>query len=282
VDANGCACAQKICNDEDPLTEDGCNARTAACTHSADSDQDGVPDSQDDCPDAYNPPQPYTDTDGTGDQCEIPPVDADTTLDGGTYYVYDYAVSGAVVITASDVTLDCAGATLIGDGTGYGIYIPASVQNVTVQNCHVRHYRYGIYVDGSDGHQLLDNTLQQNSYGIVLGEAANNTLSGNTANANTYAGIYLEGASGNQVLDNTMHGNENLGMFIHTSSDNDVSGNSVCNNTNADLTVYDSSNTGDDNACDEPGDWNDAGTTGCSRVCMLNEVYLPLVLRNYP
>jgi parallel beta-helix repeat protein len=281
VDANGCACSQKICDDGDPATQDGCNAATAACEYIADTDQDGEPDAGDNCPNDYNPQQHDTDGDGTGDQCEIGPITADTTLDGGTYRIFDYELGGAVVISASNVTLDCNGATISGDGTGYGIYVPGNVYSVTIQNCQISAYRYGIYVDGSGGNQLLDNTLQQNSFGIVLGSASGNTVSGNAASSNDQGGVYLEGSTGNQVSDNTIDSNGSLGLFIHTSSDNDITNNSVCGNTNGDFSVYESTNAGDGNTCNQPGDWSDAGVTGCSHACGMQDVFLPVVLRNY-
>jgi parallel beta-helix repeat protein len=282
IDAAGCACSQKICADEDPATADRCNPTTAACENVADTDGDQVADDEDNCPLDYNPEQIDTDTDGTGDQCEIGPITADTTLDGGTYHVYDYDVRGAVVISASNVTLDCNGATISGDGSGYGIYVPASFDHVTIQNCYVSDYRYGIYVDGSANNQLSDNTLEQNDYGIVLGFASDNVVSENAAESNVQGGVYLEGSQGNQVISNTLQTNGSLGIFIHTSPDNDVSGNSVCNNAVSDFVVYDSdTSSGDDNTCDEPENWNDAGTTGCSRGCPIAYIYLPLVIKAY-
>jgi parallel beta-helix repeat protein len=284
VDADGCTCEQKVCADEDPLTADSCNPSTGECEFTPDADQDEVPDAEDNCPNEYNPEQYDTDNDSIGDQCEIPPITANTTLDGGTYYVRDLGLEGAVVISASNVTLDCNGATLIGidEGAGYGIYVPDSVDNVTIQNCTVQGYRYGLYVDSSSGNQLLDNTVGTNAFGIILGSASGNTISGNTASSNTQAGIYLEGCSGGQVYNNTVNSNSNVGLFIHTSSSNDVSNNTVCGNTSSDFTVYDSTNTGDDNTCDNPDGWNDEGTTGCTNDCGYHVIYLPLILRGYP
>jgi parallel beta-helix repeat protein len=283
VDSAGCTCEQKICTDEDPLTADSCNPATAACEFRLDPDQDGVGSTEDNCPNDYNPEQYDTDGDSIGDQCEIGPVDADTTLDGGTYYIRDLDLEGAVAITASNVTLDCNGATLISidDGEGYGIFVPDAFDNVTVQNCTVQGYRYGIYLDGPADNQILSNTLELNTFGIILGDSSGNTISGNNASDNTQAGIYLEGSSNNQVHDNTVDSNDNVGLFIHTSSGNDVSFNQVCDNVNADFTVYDSTNTGDENACTIPGDWNDEGTTGCSYTCALPRIYLPLVVKNW-
>jgi parallel beta-helix repeat protein len=279
VDTYGCSCSQKICDDQDAATIDGCSeVMTPTCVYTPDTDQDGISDSTDNCPLAYNPGQTDSDSDGTGDQCEIGEIDSDTTLPGGTYEIDDPDLGGAIVITASNVTLDCAGAVIKGAGSGYGIYVPPVVSNVTIQNCTVRNYQYGIYLDTSSNNTLTGNTLEANGYGLLLGSSYTNTITGNVANSNTYVGLYLEGSAGNQVTGNTVNSNDGLGLFIHTSSNNDVSQNRICFNPNADFYVHDSTNTGDENSCNDPGGWNDAGTTGCTSACT-SAVYLPVILR---
>jgi parallel beta-helix repeat protein len=283
VDAEGCACGQKICPMGVPYstTVGICNPATAACEYLADADQDAVPDTEDNCPNAYNPEQYDCDGNHVGDQCEFAHVDADTTLVAGcTYHIADDALDGAVTITASNVTFDCNGATLVGTGAGYGIYLPDNVANVTVRNCTVQGYRYGIYVDGASDNQIISNTLGANNYGILLGFAANNTISNNRAESNSYAGLYLEGATGNAIFNNTLNNNGGLGIFLHTSSDNDLAGNEVCHNSRADFYLYDSTNTGTGNTCDNPGDWNDEGAAGCTSTCGYSMIYLPIVTKS--
>jgi parallel beta-helix repeat protein len=281
VDAFGCACSQKICADEDPETSAHCDPDTAACEFLADGDGDDVPDSEDNCRTEYNPTQYDTDNDGTGDQCEILPINADTTLDGGTYYIHDFDLKGAVVITASGVTLDCHGATINGTGSGYGIYIPAGITGVRIENCTIRGYRYGIYVDTSANNLLVRNTLESNAFGIVLGASSGSTVAENVTNSNTNVGVYLEGCTGIEVLSNTVSANDSAGIFIHTSSGNTVSGNTVCKNSETDFYVYASDGSGDENVCTIPDGWNDAGTIGCSYACIY-PIYLPIILRSFP
>jgi parallel beta-helix repeat protein len=281
VDASGCACSQKICLDGEPypLAIGICNPTTAVCEVLADADEDGIPDDQDNCPNAYNPEQYDCDGNGAGDQCEFALIDADTTLEPCTYYIPDTDLDGAVTITASNVTLDCQGATIVGTGEGYGIYIPDHVDHVTVQNCRLRNFRYGIYVDNSSDNQLISNTLQTNVYGLLLGYSSDNAVKSNRASANAHAGLYLEGSTGNQIVSNTVTSNDDLGIFLHTSSGNDVSQNTVCGNSEGDFYLYSSSNSGDGNTCDQPGDWNDEGTTGCSYTCGYSRIYLPVVFK---
>ncbi len=281
VDGAGCTCAQKICPEGGETTINQCNPDTAACEYLADADQDDVPDDEDNCPNTYNPEQYDCNGNGTGDQCEIRLIDTDTTLEAATYCIDDSDLKGAVTITASNLLLDCNGATILGTGVGYGIYVPDHVDHVTVKGCTVRNYRYGIYLDTTSDNQLISNTLDTNAYGLLLGFSSNNAISHNLAVSNTFAGLYLEGSTGNDITDNSLNANHDVGLLLHTSPDNDLSQNTICNNANADLDVHESASSGSGNACDEPGDWNDQGATGCSRGCGGSSyiIYLPVVLR---
>jgi parallel beta-helix repeat protein len=282
VDEDGCACSQKICPEGDEDTISYCNPTTAECEYLPDDDEDDVPNDADNCPTTYNPEQYDCNGNGTGDQCEIGPVASDTTLENGTYCIDDSGLDGAVVITASNVSLDCNGATILGTGGGYGIYVPDSLQGVTVRNCTVRNYRYGIYLDNSNSHNLISNTLSMNGYGILLGSSSGNLIRNNVTISNTFAGLYLEDSDVNDIFYNTVNGNSRAGILLHTSQKNNIYGNIVCDNTNADFEIYELDNSGDANTCDNPGDWNDHETTGCSFACKGSgyTIYLPLVLKN--
>ncbi len=267
VNADGCSCSQLICDDQDPLTIDRCDNAKGSCYHLPDADQDEVPDSEDNCPYHYNPEQLDSDGDGTGDQCELGDIDEDTTLEPETYHIADLEQDGAIKIIDSDVVLDCNGATFYGDGSGYGIYIPDDVTNVTIKNCRLRNYSYGIYVDGSSSNNLLSNTLEENGYGLVLGSSSGNVITNNTASLNMNTGIYLEDSSNNKLSSNNLTSNSNLGVFMHSSSNNELNDNYACHNADSDFYLHDSVGTGYDNTCDNPADWNDTGTTGCSFAC---------------
>ena len=60
------------CDDNDPCTADSCDS-SLGCVHapiSIDSDQDGVPDCTDNCPNVANPDQADSDGDGIGNACD--------------------------------------------------------------------------------------------------------------------------------------------------------------------------------------------------------------------
>ena len=71
-----------------------------------------------------------------------------------------------IIINSSDVVLDCDGATLNGNGSGYGIYLE-NKSNVTIRNCNVINYEYGIYLDSSSNNSIINNTANLNNYGIL-------------------------------------------------------------------------------------------------------------------
>jgi hypothetical protein len=54
----------------DPCTPELCDEVLDACFVVQDSDSDGIPDEEDNCPDDYNPDQEDTDSDEIGDLCD--------------------------------------------------------------------------------------------------------------------------------------------------------------------------------------------------------------------
>jgi parallel beta-helix repeat protein len=279
VDVSGCSCSQQICDDGDASTVDGCDSQIAWCTFRADADQDGIADAEDNCPTTYNPDQADSNTDGVGDACAIGPINGNTILEPGRYVIAAPDSGAALVVSSSGVTLNCDGATITGDGSGYGIYVAAPVENVVIANCTVENYHYGIYVDGAAGVQLYNNALEDNDFGLVFANAVDSILIDNIARGNRQAGLYLEGSTECQITGNTLSANLNRGVYLHTSVDNDLSNNTICNNTVADLETYDSVGTGGGNTCDVATGWSDEGATGCASACVGHRNFLPLILR---
>jgi hypothetical protein len=70
----------------------------------------------------------------------------------------DYGDYGAIIIKASNVTLDCHGATLIGEGRGVGI-VNFRSNNVIIKNCGIRGYDVGIRVQDARNVTLQDNDV---------------------------------------------------------------------------------------------------------------------------
>src|SRR6185295_16559882 len=112
VDAHGCACAQKSCDDgiactadrcddataeclhvqddgvcqnDDPCSQDFCNPTTGCVHRVADGDHDGVCFGMDNCPFTPNPGQEDADGDGVGDGCDNCPAVANPGQEDSDY-----------------------------------------------------------------------------------------------------------------------------------------------------------------------------------------------------
>ncbi|MFH0875880.1 MAG: thrombospondin type 3 repeat-containing protein [archaeon] len=72
--------AAEICGDS---IDQDCNGADLACAP-IDTDEDGVPDSTDNCPSAINPSQADADNDGLGDACDTPVAGPSTFADIGS------------------------------------------------------------------------------------------------------------------------------------------------------------------------------------------------------
>jgi parallel beta-helix repeat protein len=114
-----------------------------------------------------------------------------------------------LVIGHNGITLNCNGHTITGTATNThaGIYLSGKT-GVTVKNCKVTAFRYGI--------ELLS--------------SSRNTLSGNTANGNHYDGFYLSNSFHNILTKNTADSNYN-GFYFVFSSDNTFTANTASGNT---------------------------------------------------
>lgn len=95
-------------------------------------------------------------------------INSDTTLCSGTYYLNDSGADGILIINSSNVSLDCGGAILIGNTTGYGVYWwNPTHENVTIQNCDIRNYTIGIKGrtgDAAEVDSVRDVLIQDSSF----------------------------------------------------------------------------------------------------------------------
>ncbi len=79
---------------------------------------------------------------------------------------------GGVDIVADDVTLDCAGNSVIGPGIDgkHGIKL-GDVSGVTVKNCTVTGFVAGFDIYSSNGNRFIGNTSSGNDAGFTLRSA---------------------------------------------------------------------------------------------------------------
>ena len=128
---------QEQCDDGNSADDDGCNVDCTACL--------------------------------SMQNINLESVSSDTQICTQDYNADDYGDLGAIIIKAPNVVLDCDFARLTGTGDGIGIYIKRS-DNVTVKNCIIDNYEFGIYAEDSDNIQVLGmgNKMYNTSEQLVL------------------------------------------------------------------------------------------------------------------
>jgi len=139
-------------------------------------------------------------------------------------------VSEAIQIDSDNITLDGAGHTVTGSGTGTGIYL-SSRTGVTIKNVKVQSFHYGIMLAYSTNNTLISNVSYYNSnHGFVVYRSSYNNLSGNGAFTNDYSGISINLSSNNTVTDNRVLYNTNRGINTYRSRYNSLTYNTISNN----------------------------------------------------
>jgi len=236
-------------------------------------------------------------TDLPNNTCEDTYINTDTTLSPGTYNLTDCNKNGAVIINASNITLNCNGAVLVGNSSdktdSAGITVKGFVY-VTIKNCAIHGYGHGIRFDQlSDRPTVVYNTLSSNDWGVSLNwtsyaNLSNNTVAGNTlggvllrlsANYNDvyYSNLSFNGGYGildnfsnfrNDFIGNTVYNNSGVGLALGGPQDT-LRNNTVCFNSALDVNASTSTQanyTAENNTCDTTN-INDTGTVGCTYSC---------------
>jgi len=140
----------------------------------ADSDGDGVPDGDDNCPDDANPGQEDEDGDGLGDVCDACPVDPDNDIDGdgvcgdvdncptvanpGQEDINMDGFGDACVSPSANIgnNVTIGGGVIIGDGARIRNFAVLGDNSVIGDNATV-----GVFVQIGEGSMIGDNTRVQ-------------------------------------------------------------------------------------------------------------------------
>lgn len=138
-----------------------------------------------------------------------PDVESSNLLDGKPMYILS-GVSGYVLDSGSYAGSVCL----------------LSCQNITVRDLVFHDERFGIYLYGTEGAVLENNTLSGNYYGACLTDSGNNTVHGNKFSGNS-RGIYLEASSGNILANNTLSENSGYGVYLYEARNNTINGNNA-------------------------------------------------------
>ncbi|MFH1724687.1 MAG: right-handed parallel beta-helix repeat-containing protein, partial [Elusimicrobiota bacterium] len=116
------------------------------------------------------------------------------TLMGDTVLTADLDCAGnALMIGAADVTLDCQGHSIMGDGSGHGIMVDRYMNGVTIRNCGISGFGTGInlyYVQRE--HLIEDNVISSVDTGIRFGDSVwHSTVTRNTITEVSGSGITM-------------------------------------------------------------------------------------------
>jgi parallel beta-helix repeat protein len=154
-------------------------------------------------------------------------IDQDTVLESDIIDSVEIAVSG--------ITLDCNGYSIIGAGSGYGIYLHDKT-NVTVKNCNISNFSTGIYLSGLSFYNTIsDNKVFMNDQGLFIladqfsPQFPNNNISNNEIYSNA-RGVELFNSSSNQLTGNHIFDNTGTGLLLNTSPANYLRNNIISNN----------------------------------------------------
>lgn len=126
------------------------------------------------------------------------------------------ATGTGITVAANDVTLDCNGFSLDNSAAGAATRTAAirahNLSGVTVRNCKIRGFQFGIYLTGTTGlHLIEDNHLDSNTFagiwvtgdGSILRRNVVLDTGGSTATTRAF-GIYSSQSA--DLIDNTVAG----------------------------------------------------------------------------
>lgn len=199
----------------------------------------------------------------------------DMIITSNTTLTSDLICSGdGILINADDVTLDCAGYTIRGPGTGSGTGIYSMKSRGTIKNGVIEDFKYEIYLNSGNDWTITDNIIGTSSsgkyarYGMYLKSGSGHTITDNTIDLSdsTYAycrAIYLRYISDSTVEDNNIDGSTYIGITIAKSSStgNTVQHNNIKNCPQSTASDSGANNTWDSNYYDDAIDWDCDGMT---------------------
>jgi parallel beta-helix repeat protein len=153
------------------------------------------------------------------------------TVDNVTY-TFTANINDSIVVERNNITIDGAGYTLQGTGSGYGIELSYR-SNVTIKNMEIKNFEVGILLSFTSDNTISGNKITAfDSCGIYMDlYAPHNTISGNTITAPSKVerhGIFLGQTSGNNIISgNYIDGFYEYGIRGGASSNNIISGNTI-------------------------------------------------------
>ncbi|MFX0171213.1 MAG: NosD domain-containing protein [Candidatus Hodarchaeota archaeon] len=123
----------------------------------------------------------------------------------------------------------------ITDSTTHGISITGTTKHFRVENCwiesSVEYGSCGIYVNNVSAGTttIINNTCNNNIYGIFLWDSGSSTVTNNTCNNNDGCGIAVSSSGSSTVTNNTCNSNTGSGIFLDRSGFSIVANNTFFN-----------------------------------------------------
>ena len=127
-------------------------------------------------------------------------------------------------INNDSIVLDCNGTTISGNGGSTGISVPSPFYNITIKNCTILNFAYGISLSSTGVGQLVfNNTIANNTIGISIesGSSTSGNITENTIISNGQ-GIVMNQIMNiwrNNIYNNTLQIN-NLAAAVNLSYNN--------------------------------------------------------------
>ncbi len=170
-------------------------------------------------------------------------INTTTTLCRGDYHLSDNDNSGALEITNNNIKLDCNNSYIHGNDTGRGIYINTK-NNITLTNCNISNYEYGIYITiSSGGTNIRDSFMFSNENGLILNNVqdisvVNNTFISNSGGLLYHGAISIVNSNSNNsiIINNTIEDNSR-GIYIASGNYNNITGNKIRRNNNNNIVL---------------------------------------------
>ena len=108
-------------------------------------------------------------------------------------------------VNAENVTINCNGHTLYGDGAAgtYGVYSDQS--GTEIINCDISNFDSGIFLNGTANGTIAGDKVHDNlNYAVLLSGSHGATVANSTAaSSNNYA-VHLSSSAGNEIYNNTL------------------------------------------------------------------------------
>ena len=130
-----------------------------------------------------------------------------------------------VRIIGNNLVFDCKGFNITGGQMPgrYGIWVD-HVSNVSIVNCNVRNFSYGLLIEYSNFSYVFNSTFENNrpgalgGYGILANYSRGCEILNNTANRNDISGIELYHSSFCNITGNLVGANDDYGILLQRNS----------------------------------------------------------------